>query len=239
MGETSKICLQSSCKTFGAQTALPRAVLLLWFFLTEILLSSHAKATSVLDKVKTPSCPQLSEPVSSGVPQLQGSNAEEDMVPTSSDKQCWNTFQRICLWCLWMVCLMLVQQPELCSMVGIQSCHSCKQAMKLTLPLQTCCLTIMLWKPLTWWDLWCHWICCKLILVLVHPIPRQSHTQWRKGQHLGTERPFQSCQSIGKKVLIFRLRQKLLLSSIPEFPFFPLVRQDLKKEKDASQASRW
>lgn len=131
------------------------------------------------------------------------------------------TFQRICLWCLRMVFLVLVQQPELSSMVGIQIGHSCKQAIQLTLPLQTCCLTIALWKPLTWWDLWCRWICCKLILVLMHPIPRQSHIQWRRGRPLGTERPFQSCRSIGKKILIFRLRQKLLLSSVPDFLFSP------------------
>ena len=97
---------------------------------------------------------------------------------------------------------------------------------------------MLLWKLLTWLNVWCSGIFCKRISV--HSIPRQFHTQWRKGQILGTERPSQSCQSIGKKILICRLRQKLLLSSVPEFPFSPWsVRIWMKKEKDAGQASRW
>lgn len=53
-------------------------------------------------------------------------------------------------------------------------------------------------KPLTWGDLLCQRRCCKQVLVLLHLIPGPSRIQRRKGQHQGTERPFQSCLSVGK-----------------------------------------
>lgn len=138
----------------------------------------------------------------------------EDTVPTSSDKQCWNI-------------------PKDLSLVPLDGLSRASTATRTVLhggnpqlpQLQTSSATDpsppnrLLWKLLTWWSLWCPGIFCRRIPV--HSIPRQFHTQWRKGQILGPRRPSQSCQSIGKKILSFRLRRKLLLSSVPEFSFSP------------------
>lgn len=231
LGENSKICLQSSCNAFRAETSSVFYVVVLLFLnwnSTELTGKSNFKPGSELPHVLEchNQCPLVY--LSCKAQMLKRTSCQLLLVSHAE------TFQRI--W--WSVCLMLVQQPKVCPVVGIQSCHSCQQPVQLTLPLQTRCVTVTLWELLTWWGLWCRWKCCKLILVLLHPIPRQSHTQWRTGQPLGTEWPFQSCWSIRKKILIFRLRQTISLKCA-WIPFFSLLRQDSKKEKDASQVSKW
>lgn len=98
------------------------------------------------------------------------------------------------IWIKWFLSLFYPVSGSL----GCTACRRHTYHQQTTQPLLPSKHTVMVRKPLTWGDLLCQQRCCKQVLVLPHSIPGPSRIQQRKGQHRGTERPFQSCPSVGK-----------------------------------------